>query len=895
MARGPRLTDDATTHDSPPRSGETVISPADLAVGERIDRYKIREVIGEGGFATVYLAAQSEPVARQVALKIIKLGMDTKEVLARFEAERQALAMMDHPHVAKVFDAGMTDKGRPYFVMEHVAGDAITEYCDRNRLPLAERLELFMQACAAVQHAHQKGIIHRDIKPTNVLVTAKSGKPTVKVIDFGVAKALHGRLTDSTVHTMHGQFIGTPEYMSPEQAEMTGVDVDTRTDVYSLGVLLYELLTGETPFQPQLKQTGSPADIQRIIREEDPPRPSTRLSTMGDRLSEIARQRRMEIRPLTRRMKGELDWIVMKTLEKDRTRRYETANGLAMDVQRYLADEPVMAGPPSTSYRVRKFLHRNRVAVAAGSVVTLALVAGLTLAIIFAARENQAREAAEAAHTRAMENQEQLEASERMLRELYQRYGHLSMAIIPLENVSGAPDQDAFAVGMTDALYDALSGIKSLHLKSLDAARYIRKLQPDASPSAYAREMQVDLILEGNAMRAGDVVQVNVWLTHGADAQRFWGKMYEGRWTNLGALERDVLGDVARAVMLEMPDDAPRLVDGRARNPQAREAYSKGLLKLNAPDQEDLDKAIEFFTEAIVLDPEYAQAFAARAKAYHAMLLTGARTPGEFMPSAEADARRAIELDPSLGDAWTVLGFVLLHYRWDWEAAEAAFQNGLEANPNSAVPHLGLAAYSVTTGDFIGAIEHLRRAAQLEPATLLIYDEFLYVPFNARQFDQVIEFAEQALELDDDYWATHAWYGLALAYADRVDEAIVAVNESVRLQDDLPMARVLQATVYAIAGRDDEAERMLDELVNMNEAQARYTCPYEIATVFVALGQPDKALEYLNDALAYHSECMPFLGTDVRMDSLRDHPEYQRIMDDVGVVYRGPEPPADDR
>jgi hypothetical protein len=347
--------------------------------GSVIGRYKLLEQIGEGGCGVVYVAEQEQPMRRRVALKIIKLGMDTRQVIARFEAERQALAIMDHPNIAKVLDAGTTENGRPFFVMELVKGIPITRYCDENKLDTRQRLNLFIQVCQAIQHAHQKGIIHRDIKPSNVLVADHDGVPIPKVIDFGIAKATSDqRLTDKTLYTAIEQFIGTPAYMSPEQAKLSGLDVDTRSDIYSLGVLLYELLTGRTPFDSKRLVEAGLDEIRRIIREEDPPKPSTRLSTLGAKeQTDIARRRQSEVPKLLGLFRGDLDWIVMKSLEKDRTRRYNTVTGLANDLNRHLSNAPVVARPPSGLYRVQKVVERNKVAFAAATAVTTALLLGL--------------------------------------------------------------------------------------------------------------------------------------------------------------------------------------------------------------------------------------------------------------------------------------------------------------------------------------------------------------------------------------------------------------------------------------------------------------------------------------------------------------------------------------
>jgi WD40 repeat protein/serine/threonine protein kinase len=368
------------TADEPPGTDRpgTVIGP-----------YKLLEQIGEGGFGVVFMAEQQQPVRRKVALKVLKPGMDTRQVIARFEAERQALALMDHPNIAHVFDGGQTASGRPYFVMELVRGIPITDFCDQNTLSIRERLALFVDVCQAVQHAHQKGIIHRDLKPSNIMLTLHDDKAVVKVIDFGIAKATGQQLTEKTLFTNFAQMIGTPLYMSPEQTQMSGLDIDTRTDIYALGVLLYELLTGTTPFDQERLRTAGYDEIRRIIREEEPARPSTRMSTLGQAATAVSASRKSEPKRLSQLFRGELDWIVMKCLEKDRNRRYESASALAADVQRYLHDEPVLACPPSTWYRFRKFARRNKAALATASLVALVVSGAVAVSTALIWRANQ--------------------------------------------------------------------------------------------------------------------------------------------------------------------------------------------------------------------------------------------------------------------------------------------------------------------------------------------------------------------------------------------------------------------------------------------------------------------------------------------------------------------------
>ncbi|MCW5766813.1 MAG: serine/threonine protein kinase, partial [Phycisphaeraceae bacterium] len=410
----PSVGPDTPTLAGPPSS--LILTDLIAAENGAIGPYRLLSVIGEGGFGVVYLAEQSQPIARRVALKVVKPGMDSRAVLQRFEQERQALAIIDHPNVARVLDAGVTQRARPYFVMEHVAGEPITAYCDRHKLSTRQRLELFIPVCEAVHHAHSKGIIHRDLKPSNILVALIGQRPVPKVIDFGVAKALHGRTAgaaDAPAYTEVGQIVGTPEYMSPEQAEMNALDIDTRTDVYALGVVLYELLTGVLPLDSSHIRRLSLVEMQRIIREVDPPRPSTRLSTLadGDALA-IAQRRRAEPRALARELSRELEWIPLKAMRKDRTERYRSAVELADDIRNYLERRPLLAGPESARYRLRKYLRRHALPVAAGGAIVLALAGGLIATSLALAEAHEANRRAEELRTQLLQVQNQLLASQ---------------------------------------------------------------------------------------------------------------------------------------------------------------------------------------------------------------------------------------------------------------------------------------------------------------------------------------------------------------------------------------------------------------------------------------------------------------------------------------------------
>jgi serine/threonine protein kinase/tetratricopeptide (TPR) repeat protein len=715
-------------HDNPERSPPSgalvkatikleLTGAEDEAVGKTIGRYKILEKVGEGGCGVVYVAEQTEPVRRRVALKVIKLGMDTKQVVARFEAERQALAMMDHPNIAKVLDAGATETGRPFFVMELVRGIRITDYCDQNNLSTKERLELFIKVCQAIQHAHQKGIIHRDIKPSNILVTLHDGVPVPKVIDFGIAKATEGRLTDATVYTQLHQFIGTPAYMSPEQAEMSGLDIDTRSDIYSLGVLLYELLTGRTPFDSDELMSLGLDEMRKAIREKDPVRPSTRFATLeGEELTTTAKRRSTEISKLVHQLKGDLDWIVMKALEKDRTRRYETANGLAADLKRHLSNETVVARPPSSAYRFQKLVRRNKLAFGAGIAIAAALLLGIIASTWQAIRATHAKQEALAAQAQAVEAQanetklrEQADAARSqaeglaafMIQDLQpalKDYGRLSLlkqvdektveyfAALPA-NLRNAKTElaQADAINALGGILAAAGDMKSAGEKGREAlALYqsLAKRHPEI-PEATAGALNLEWILYSHGP-AHSIAEVD---TYQQDILRRWHELV-AKFPDINFLPLGMgqaLGDrgtfatfqlnkpqEAIAAQMEIQDELRKLIALHPEEKGLPAFYAEGLANLSTAYTAlgDQDKAVQvseeaeaFFDKALKEDPGNLTLLSQAASAAQNLSYRIAYASPKRSRDAELVARERYRtltaLDPSNAD-WRH-GFVMTH------------------------------------------------------------------------------------------------------------------------------------------------------------------------------------------------------------------------------------------
>jgi serine/threonine protein kinase/Flp pilus assembly protein TadD len=616
--------------------------------GGQIGPYKLLSILGEGGFGVVYLAERQRPVKRRVALKVIKPGMDTKQVIARFEAERQALALLEHPNIAHVFNAGTTDAGRPYFVMEYVKGVPITEHCDRHKLTIEERLKLFLQVCEAVRHAHQKGIIHRDIKPSNIQVCVDGEKAVPKVIDFGVVKAISQPLTERTLVTEQGQFIGTPEYMSPEQAEMTGQDVDTRSDIYSLGVVLYELLTGVLPFEAKILREGGVEHIRQVIREEDPKTPSTRLSTLGGEESTmLAQRRRVDPGTLRRRLRGDLDWITLKAMEKDRTRRYQTAHALDEDIQRHLTHEPVLAGPPSRIYRLKKFLRKYRTQAIAAATAAVLLACIAVIFVMYVQAVNRGKEADSLKHRDILSKAMELRSSGQFQEALTK-----VQAIVDSEHVG--PKAHLLRARLVLELQGPAAAVKELqkllnerdeiacHAHFLLARIY---LESDAGDPETAQEYQQKakehqqkgegLFSESaeayfnRSMMAGTVDKTLEWLNKAID---FEPGHYDSR-------EARALAYYALRRYGEMEIDASVMIGNESNNSQgyALRAIARRQKAIRQSEKELLDEAIRDHDKAIKLSPDEPELYNQRRRTYMQM--------GNY-EQALLDARKCVELEP---------------------------------------------------------------------------------------------------------------------------------------------------------------------------------------------------------------------------------------------------------
>jgi tetratricopeptide (TPR) repeat protein/serine/threonine protein kinase len=785
--------------------------------GERIGHYKLLQRIGEGGFGTVWMAEQEQPVRRRVALKILKPGMDSRQVLARFDAERQALAIMDHPNIATVYDGGVTGSGRPYFVMELVKGMPITEFCDEQHLTPRARLELFTQVCRAVQHAHQKGVIHRDLKPSNVLVAMHDVTPVVKVIDFGVAKALGQELTDKTMFTGFAQLLGTPLYMSPEQAGRSSLDVDTRTDIYSLGVLLYELLTGTTPFDRERFKKAAEDEIRRIIREEEPPRPSTRLSESKDSLPSISALRHTEPAKLTRLVRGDLDWIVMKALEKDRLRRYETAGGFAEDVQRYLDNETVRARQPSLGYRLRKFVRRNKAVLAVAALVLLFLVL-LGSGIGWTMRDKSARQ------TRVSKQVAQI-LTEVDEAQRAQQWPKVLAGLRRAEAALSGGEADPATEQIIRYRIKDVGFIDQLERISMERTKWLAGKFDDAGAGGnYAgafREYGVDVMQLPVAesivrlqARPALGIPVAAALDDWADAHREATKDTAGAERLVAVargIDREPLRDAIRSTWgkpgSEARDELRRLaekIDVRGQQPatlgilagrldragesdfairllrDAQSAYPQDFwnnynLAHMLETRNQQEEAIQYYTAAVSVRPN---AVAARNNLAISLVKLGR------LDEAIEACNRAIEIDPKFAKAHMHLGIALAKQGKAREAL-AAYRKAIEIDPKNAGAwgNLGL-LFANSLQDLDQAVECCRKATELDPTLAEAHCNLGIVLAEQGKAEEAIASYRKAIELAPKDARYHFNLGIVLKSQGKLDEAVTAYQKAAELEPE---------------------------------------------------------------------------------------------------------------
>jgi serine/threonine protein kinase/tetratricopeptide (TPR) repeat protein len=886
LDRPPVAPDDTQTFSSDGRSNPAA-GPgwADEAEGSIVaGRYKLLQEIGEGGFGVVYLAEQEHPVRRRVALKVIKPGMDTAAVIARFEAERQALALMDHPNIAKVYDAGATAAGRPFFAMELVQGVPVTDFCDRTHLPAERRLRLFADVCHAVQHAHTKGIIHRDLKPSNVLVTMHDGVPVPKVIDFGVAKATGAALTERTLFTARGQLVGTPAYMSPEQADLNGQDIDTRTDVYALGVLLYELLTGTTPLEGKRLRAAGYAEMQRLIREEEPPRPSSRLSGLGDSATVLAGNRGMDVRRLVRLLARDLDWVVMKALEKDRNRRYDSPADFARDVQRYLNREAILARPPSAAYRARKFVQRNRVAAFTAGLVAAAILVGTAVSVWQAVRATRAERQAAADRDRAVQAEADAKTDrDRAVAEQKRAEEALKQGALALRSFSTLIDEVQKQIGdnpnmqalKLKLLETALAGLDLVARNDKEAAwqlgqslaaGYIRIgqlfQQMGQNEKAFAQFQKAHEIIQALADRDpdGPVAQANLASTL----------------TMLGELALELRRDmraslvyhqkalaIRQALVVRPPD--PKLDPVKLRLDLAESHTRLGVtyLRLGEPG-----RAAGYFQDALAIRQELSD-----------------REP------------QNLSLQQDVARSHAALGEIRFRAR-DWPAAKDHFARAvavcervLATDPVSpryklelanALGNVGL--FALRTGDSAGAAKHLPRAQALM-AELSASDD------RNALYRRYLALADYRLGIlarrQNDPAAADRWNRECLALRERL---AAEDPKSERRAIELLLVRSRMAEPDAVAAVIAEFEKKpnLDREVLVELAQ----CYSQLVGRLPADAGPraqyvERALDLLGRAVARGFKDVTVLETEPDLDAVRAAPGFRDMLAAAGVKTGG--------
>jgi serine/threonine protein kinase/tetratricopeptide (TPR) repeat protein len=797
-------------------------------IGEHIGPYRIVRALGAGGMGAAYLAERADQAfEKRVAIKLIKRGMDTDAVLRRFRQERQILATLEHPHIARLIDGGTTDEGLPYFVMEYVDGTPIDVYCDERKLSIRDRVALFRRVCEGVQYAHDGRVIHRDLKPSNILVTSDG---TPKLLDFGISRAL---APDSAAEQTEPTVIAramTPPYASPEHVR--GEPMTPATDVYSLGVLLYELVTGRRPYRLDGRTLQ---EIDGIICRQEPAKPSDAIDVSGTH----GRERRRELT-------GDLDNILMMALRKEPDRRYQTVSGLADDLGRHLQGLPVQARGDDVVYRMSRFLARNRVRV-----IEFGLVAAIL--IVIAGVTNWRRETAPLPVVPIK-----------------------SIAVLPFVSASSDPEREYLSEGLAEGVIQSLSDFPRVKVSSRDASFHYRGQRPD--PQRVARELNVGTVLMGSLGGDGTDLSLTLELVDGADGRRIWQERYAGQLSSLASLRQQIGDAVARQLGLRSGDRTQRTA--HTKDSEAYQLYLRGRYVWNKRTEAGFMRGLEYFQQALARDPNYALAYTGLADCYNLLGIWGALRPNEAMPKVKEAALKAIAIDDSLAEAHTSLAFVQWVYDWDLPGAEAEFRRALDLDPEYATAHDWYAYYLASLDRFDEAIEHITRAQQIEPVSLSINTDVGEIYYWAGRHDRAIAALKSVLQVEPDFAMARNILGLTYLETGRLDEAVAELEAANRLSTGPRMLSTL-AYGYGVAGSHAKARATIESLRRLSKE--RYTSGFALGIAYAGIGDRDRAIAQLERAFAERSDSMVILRVYPVLDGLHDDARFHNLLRRLGL------------